>query len=143
MRFVYSLQEPPTSDESDGPEPDSDSDASSSSRRVNGSSRRARKQRMSIVTNQLLSVPRDADAGCGWHPADAHGTAKTATAKRRFFQSAARWDDRLQRVLVSQEGLAVPVAGVAELMEAGGRSGEHDGSEPEEDMDVDEEEVEA
>ena len=148
MRFVYQLQSPSTSDESDDPL-ESDSDDSSPSQRVNRSSRRIRagKQRMSIVTNQLLNVPRAGegheDFGCGWHPSEVNGTARSATAKRRFFQSAARWDDRMQRVLVSTEGLALPRVSVAEMMEMGGRNGEHDGSEPDDEMDIDEEEGES
>lgn len=151
MRFVYSLQEPPSSDESD--EPESESDDSSSSKRVNHSSRRIRagKQRMSIVTNRVLhSVPRpgengsgDHDFGCGWHPSEVNGASKTSTAKRRFFQSAARWDDRMQRVLVLNEGLAMSRVSVAEMMEMGGRGGEHDVSDQEDEMEIDEEEVES
>ena len=148
MRFVYQLQEPSTSDESD--EPDSDSDDSSSSKRLNRSSRRIRsgKQRMSIMSNQLLSIPRVDengydDFGCGWHPSELNGQSKSSTARRRFFQSAAHWDDRMQRVLVSTEGLAMPQISVAEMMEMGGRNGENDGSEPEEEMEVDEEEGES
>lgn len=148
MRFVYQLQEPSTSDESD--EPESDSDDSASSKRVNRSSRRVRsgKQRMSIITNQLLNVPRlgengHDDLGCGWHPTELNGSSKSSTAKRRFFQSAAHWDDRMQRVLVSEEGLAIPRVSVAEMMEMGGRSGEQEGSEPDDEMEIDEEEGES
>lgn len=145
MRFVYQLHEPPTSDESD--EAESESDDSSSSKRINRSSRRIRsgKQRMSIMTNQPLNAARlgehgHEDFGCGWHPGEATGMARSATAKRRFFQSAAHWDDRMQRVLVSNEGLAMPRVSVAEMMEMGGRTGDHDGSEPDDEMDIDEEE---
>ena len=149
MRFVYNLQEPPSSEESD--DPDSDSDDSSSSKRVNRSSRRARagKQRMSIVTNQVLHhVPRlgenghgDYGPGCGW-PAEAHGASRSSTAKRRFFQSAAQWDDRLQQVYVVEAGLTR--VSVAEMMElGGGRGGEQDVSDAEEEMEVDEEDAES
>ena len=144
MRFVYQLQEPATSDESD--EAESDSDDSSSSKRVNRSSRRVRagKQRMSIMTNLPLRLGENGhDDGCGWHPAETNGVTKTATAKRRFFQSAAHWDDRMQKVLVSKDGLAMPGVSVAELMEAGGRDGEHEGSEADEEMDVDDDEGES
>jgi histone deacetylase 1/2 len=140
MRFVYSLQEPPTPDSSDSE--DVSSDESSSSKRINRSSRRIRagKQRMSIQTNQLLNIGED--YGCGWHPSESNGASRPSNAKRRFFQSAARWDDRMQRVLVSSEGLAYPRANIAEVMEMGGK--DIDGaSEPEEEMDVDEEDVES
>ena len=148
-RFVYNLQEPPSSEESD--DPDSDSDDSSSSKRVNRSSRRARagKQRMSIVTNQVLHhVPRlgenghgDYGPGCGW-PAEAPGASRSSTAKRRFFQSAAQWDDRLQQVYVVEAGLTR--VSVAEMMElGGGRGGEQDVSDAEEEMEVDEEDAES
>lgn len=139
MRFVYNLQEPPTSDSEDSD--DASSDDSSSSKRMHRLSRRVRagKQRMSIQTNQLLSIGDD--PGCGWHPTESNGVPRTSTAKRRFFQSAARWDDRMQRVLVSNEGLAYPGTHVSELMEMGGR--DVDGvSDPDDEMEIDEEEVE-
>ena len=151
MRFVYSLQESTSSDESEDPESESDGDDSSTSRRVNHSSRRIRagKQRMSIMTNRVLHhVPRlaeNGDYGHGLHLSDVNGASKASasTAKRRFFQSAARWDDTMQRVLVLTEGLAMPRVSVAELMEAGGRGGEHDVSEQEDEMEIDEEEAES
>ena len=140
MRFVYNLQEPPTSDSEDSD--DASSDDSSSSRRIRRSSRRIRagKQRMSIQTNQLLSIGDD--PGCGWNPTESNGVPRTSTAKRRFFQSQARWDDRIQRVLVSAEGLAYPKTSVAEVMEIGGR--DFDGiSEPDEEMEVDDDEADS
>lgn len=147
MRVTNTLLELEGSEDSD--EADSDSDDSSGSRRVNRTSRRIRsgKQRMSIVTNQLLSVPRAEngefhDSGCGWQSSEPHAPPKTGSTRRRFFQSAARWDDRLQRVLVRFDGLAMPVS-VADVMENGGHGVDHDISEPDEEMEVDEEEGES
>lgn len=150
MRFVYNLQEANTSDDSD--ESESDSDDSLDSRRVNASSRKIRsgKQRMSIMTNQLLSVPRPEengngwyDSGCGWHISEPQAPPKSASTRRKFFQSGARWDDRLQRVLVSYDGLAMPQVSVAEMMENGGQVDEPDVSDIEEEMEVDGEEGES
>lgn len=150
MRFVYNLQDPQTSEDSD--DPDSESDESTSSRRVNRTSRRIRsgKQRMSIVNNKLYNVPRpDAngngwyDYGCGWHGPEVNGASNRAsTAKRRFFQSAAQWDDQLRRVTVVTEGLGQSRRNIAEVMEIGGHSGEQDMSEVDE-MSIDEEEGES
>jgi histone deacetylase 1/2 len=141
MRFMNSLLEMDGSEESD--EPDSDSDDSSGSKRLNRSSRRIRsgKQRMSIMDNQLYHIPsRDDqlfhDSGCGWHISDPQAPPKSASMRRIFFQSAARWDDDLKRVLVRADGLAMS-ANVADVMENSGRGIDPDGSE--EEMEVEEE----
>ncbi|TCD60058.1 Histone deacetylase 6 [Steccherinum ochraceum] len=91
-RYIYDLQDSSTSSESD---PDSDSDHSSSTQRVSRSSRRQRarngKQRMSIMTNQVIDVPE-------YLPA-------TKTSKRRFFASeGAQWDQQLKKVVVGRNG---------------------------------------
>ncbi|KAH7922563.1 histone deacetylase [Leucogyrophana mollusca] len=94
-RFVYKLQETTgASDESEDERYDSD-----------GSYPRRRK-RMSIMTNRYI----DADPGKG-------------PPRRRFFQSAARWDPTYGRVLVGKEsvlGLGMR-GGLAAMMETGGR----------------------
>lgn len=140
---MNSLLETDGTDESD--EPESDSDDSSSSRRVNRSSRKIRtgKQRMSILDNQLHHIPGHDDngfhdSGCGWHASEPQAPPKTASTRRVFFQSAARWDDRLQRVLVRGDGLAMTTS-VADVMENGGHRAEQDVSEPEEEMEIEEE----
>lgn len=146
MRLVYTLQEESTSDDED--EGASDSDDSISSRRPNRQSRRIRsgKQRMSIVTNKLINVPRldeddrgHWDYGCGHIPEPATVPAKST--RRRFFQSSARWDESLRRVMVTNEGSRAPRISVADLMERGGRD-DHDTSDVEDEMDIDEEEGE-
>ncbi len=148
MRFVYHLQDSSTSEEEED-EPESDSDDSSSSRRMTRTSRRIRsgKQRMSITTNQLFNVPRLEEGGHGYYDYGCgHGPemVPTRSTKRRFFASFARWDDRLQQVLVHNEGLAMPRLNIVDLMESGGRSREPDaGSDAEEEMEVDEEEGES
>lgn len=137
---MNSLLEAEGSEDSD--EPESDSDDSSGSRRVSRSSRRIRsgKQRMSIMDNKLHwipSQPDDAfhDSGCGWHSSEPQAPPRTASTRRTFFDSTARWDDRLKRVLVRADGLAMPVS-VADVMENGGHGIEHDGSD--EEMEVEE-----
>lgn len=104
---------------------------------------------MSIMSNQLVHVPRLEenghefyDSGCGWHLSELSAPPKISSTRRRFFQSAARWDNVMQRVLVRNDGLAMPRVSVADAMEAGGIHGDHDGSDPDEDMDVDDEEGE-
>ncbi|KAI0796411.1 histone deacetylase RPD3 [Irpex lacteus] len=126
MRFMNSLLEAEGSEDSD--EPESDSDDSSGSRRVSRSSRRIRsgKQRMSIMDNKLHWIPSQPD--------DAFHDSGSST-RRTFFDSTARWDDRLKRVLVRADGLAMPVS-VADVMENGGHGIEHDGSD--EEMEVEE-----
>lgn len=147
MRFVYNLQDATTSEDSD--EPDTDSDESSGSRRAKHPSRRGRsgRQRMSIITNQLLNIPRldenGDDSGCGSHTSEPQALPKSNPTRRMFFQSSARWDDHLRRVLVSYEGLAMPSVHVAEVRENGDHAGEPDASEGEDDMEVDEEEGES
>ena len=81
------------------------------------------------------------DYGCGHIPEPATVPAKST--KRRFFQSSARWDEALRRVTLSHDGSRQPRISVAELMERGGRGDEHDSSDPEEEMDMDEEEGES
>lgn len=101
---------------------------------------------MSIMTNQMIDVPQLEegghgywDYGCGHVPEPA--TVPSKASKRRFFQSSARWDNALHRVIVSHD-IAAKVS-IAELMENGGRAGDHDISDPEEEMDIDEEEGES
>ena len=122
MRLVYTLQDDSTSDDEDGL--GSDSDDSLSDRRGTRQSRRIRagKQRMSIMTNNMVNVPRLEegdfgywDSGCGHVPESASVPQKSS--KRRFFQSSARWDEALRRVMVSNDGARPPRVSVAELME--------------------------
>jgi len=125
-RFVYDLQEGLASDASDD-EPFSDE--SSSSRRV-GRSRtrrhvRSGKKRMSIVTSQYFDVPRLEEGSHGFFDmcgGDQRSVLpKGPSYKRRFFQSAARWDPQMERVLLETDGLAMPRPSVSDVMERGGR----------------------
>ena len=138
MRLVNDLQESSSSEDSD----DSDSDMSSASRQINKTSRQRRvrngKKRMSIITNQVF----DPDANQGYYD-PCHGWTMPETykpAKRRFFHSAARWDSQLNRVLVQNDGLAMPRVSVSGVMESGGRGRSEEGSE--EEMEAEEEEEE-
>lgn len=139
MRLVNDLQESSTSDGSDN---ESDSDTSSASRLINRSSRQHRvrngKKRMSIITNQ----PIDFEQNQGYYD-PCHGWTipeSNKPVKRRFFHSAARWDTQLQRVLVQDDGLAVPRVHVSTLMESGGRFGSDEGSDDEMELEEEEEE---
>ncbi|KIJ69737.1 hypothetical protein HYDPIDRAFT_104358 [Hydnomerulius pinastri MD-312] len=100
-RYVYKLQEAAAgSDDSDDERYDSD-----------GSSYRRSRKRMSIVTNRYL----DADAG-------------KSAPRRRFFKSAAKWDEIYGRVRLEKEPVLDPglnatrAGGLGALMEAGGRN---------------------
>ncbi|KAJ7718636.1 histone deacetylase RPD3 [Mycena metata] len=116
-RYVYTLQEPPSasalSDDSD-----SDSDLNNSDDEeleddggsMLGSTARARRKRMSILTNRWLELPRRPHA----HSPHGHGNngnvhsngdglmtalPPTKHTKRRFFASAVRWDDGGDRIV--------------------------------------------
>lgn len=111
-RYVYKLQESESlSEESD--DQDWDSDDSSSTQRF--SRLKPLRKRMSLLTGQYVDVPTYNE-----HP---HGSK---TSKRRFFQSAARWDEEIERVLVGGRGVfSIPrTMTVAALMEAGGKFAE-------------------
>ncbi|KAJ7649065.1 histone deacetylase RPD3 [Mycena polygramma] len=103
-RYVYDIQqepEIPPSDDSDDSDLWSSDDASASA----SAAARARRKRMSILTNRYVDVPAR--------------TIHAAHTKRRFFQSAARWDEGLERVTLGFSG----VAELGGLMERGGRRG--------------------
>jgi hypothetical protein len=74
---------------------------------------------MSILTNRYTDVP-------------APHVDVAPRAKRRFFQSAARWDARAERVLVGAR-----VAELNGVMERGGRAGDVDESNVDVDGDMD------
>jgi len=162
-RFVYGLQDSSASSSS---EPESDSDASDSrtSRAVNKSSRRRHvrngKKRMSIMTNQLYDIGHSHekerleegpngyhDFGYGWAMpvSSANATNARTNSRRRFFQSSAKWDDRLRRVLVEEEmtALGLGAAAVGQAMENGGRrSQEASVAGDDEEMDVEDDDEE-
>jgi histone deacetylase 1/2 len=106
-RYVYNLQQEPDSAPSDDSD---DSELWSSDDAASASAARARRKRMSILTNRYVDAPQL--------------VTRTAHAKRRFFQSAARWDEGLERVLVGPR-----LAELNGVMEKGGReAGEVDES---------------
>ncbi|KAJ7138165.1 hypothetical protein C8R44DRAFT_661231 [Mycena epipterygia] len=109
-RYVYTLQNahaaPPSDDESDDEDSSDDASAAASVRR----------KRMSILTNRYVDLP------LGTH----------ARARRRFFQSAARWDEGLERVLLGGR-----VADLGAVMERGGQEAEADRDESNVDVDGD------
>ncbi|KAJ7632329.1 histone deacetylase RPD3 [Roridomyces roridus] len=91
-RYVYNLQQEPAPSEDDETSSEDDSDDEELTR--------ARRKRMSIMTNRYVDTPAP------------HG-------KRRFFQSAARWD--LERVLIGPR-----VGELGAVMERGGNDGDWD-----------------
>ena len=146
MRLVWSLQEAPTSDEEDEPVTESDDESASERRSIQNSRRvRAGKASMSIMTNQLMNIPQLEEDGHGyWDYGLGHisepASVPLKPSKRRFFQSAAHWDEASRRVTMRDDGL--PKLSIAELMANGGRGGDHDLSDLDE-MDLDDEEGES
>ena len=94
---MYHLQESETlSDDLDEVESSRWDSSDSSSTRRNSTTRRqharahrAPKKAMSILTNQYFDVPEQ-ELGFGHY---GYGAAPGKTARRRFFQGAARWDE--------------------------------------------------
>lgn len=100
-RYLYRLQEATAgSEESDEERCDSD-----------GSSYRRSRKRMSILTNRYFNVD-----------------PSKSVPRRRFFKSAAKWDETYGRVRLEKESVfeagmnGVRTGGLAALMETGGRS---------------------
>ncbi|KAJ6579384.1 histone deacetylase RPD3 [Mycena sp. CBHHK59/15] len=101
-RYVYNLQhesDAPPSDDSEDSDLWSSDDAAASGSAAAGT----RRKRMSILTNRYVDMPAPVPHA-GPH------------SKRRFFQSAARWDGSGERVLVGPR-----VADVGAVMARGGR----------------------
>ena len=96
-RYVYKLQEATTSDQSDDERYDSDA-----------SSQRRPRKRMSIITNRY------------------HDVDSARHAPRRFFKSAARWDDTYGRVRLARDPVFehnnTKQGALNALMESGGRA---------------------
>ncbi|OCH85555.1 hypothetical protein OBBRIDRAFT_300411 [Obba rivulosa] len=100
---------------------------------------------MSIRTSQFFDVPRLEEDGHGYYDYDppCSGDAaaeRSPNARRRFFQSAARWDSREQVVTASR--IHRRAGSVAETMAAGGGSVDQLSPAEETDMGVDEEDEE-
>ncbi|KAG6917573.1 hypothetical protein DXG01_002042 [Tephrocybe rancida] len=139
MRYAYDLQESDSpSETSDDDSWDSDESLSSrrhSSRGAHRFSKSAITQsrtRMSLLTGQYFDVPVHEQ---GYNHFE-HGALPTKTAKRRFFQSAARWDETIEDVII--EKLSPFHIPIGELMENGGRPpGGEDGDEDWEEMAAD------
>ncbi|KAF8885808.1 histone deacetylase RPD3 [Infundibulicybe gibba] len=122
-RYVYNLQESDTPSEFSEEESWDSDESTSSRRRRNPRTRRAlAKKRMSLLTGQYFDVPVH-EQGFGHFD---YGAPPGKAAKRKFFQSGARWDEAFERVLVERKG-ASPVPhslGLAGLMDRGGRDHE-------------------
>lgn len=118
-RYLYNLQESDTpSDYSD----DSwDSDESALTRR-RASRRRTKhtstRKRMSLLTGQYFDIPTHERGYIHFES----GAAPGKVAKRRFFQSSARWDDVAERVTLAKPVVSPipPTINLGELMERGG-----------------------
>ena len=73
---------------------------------------------MSLLTGQYYTIPHPS------HLENANTNGKTST-RRKFFQSGARWDVEVERVLVGS-GIPIPsvrVVDVGRVMEGGGVEG--------------------
>ena len=160
-RFVYDLQEATAEVDSDEDDAESLSDDSSTGRR-HRTSRHARgrgtRKRMSILTNRYYDVPRPDEHGEEALPdlcAGTHADGARRGGRRRFFQSAARWDPVAEKVLVEWDAVRSPRVGVAAAMASpgrdwlarngygyggGGEEGEQQEEAIDEEMEVDEEE---
>jgi histone deacetylase 1/2 len=120
-RYVYNIQESDTpSEDSEEDSWDSD-DSASSHRRTTRRSAKASVSRkhMSLLTGHYFDVPTH-ENGYGHYEC---GAVPGKAAKRRFFQSGARWDETMERVLLGKHGIS-PIArsmNLGELMERGGR----------------------
>ena len=106
---------------------------------------------MSILTNRYYDVPRPDEHGeealtdlC----AGTHADGARRGGRRRFFQSAARWDPVAEKVLVEWDAVRSPRVGVAAAMASPGRDwparnghghGGEDGDQEEEGPGADEE----
>jgi histone deacetylase 1/2 len=119
-RYLYNLQESDTpSDYSDDDSWDSDESALSrrrtSGRRTKHTSTR---KRMSLLTGQYFDIPTHEHGYTHFESGAVPGKA----AKRRFFQSAARWDDVAERVTLAKLVVSPipPGMTLGELMETGG-----------------------
>ncbi|KAF8181202.1 histone deacetylase RPD3 [Mycena galopus ATCC 62051] len=119
-RYVYNIQQEPDVLSNDDSENESEL-YSSDDASASASAAARRRKRMSIMTNRYIDVPRTATA-----------PHANPNSKRRFFQSAARWDERLERVT-----LGPYVAELNGVMERGGRGGGGRGREEVDDSNVD------
>ncbi|KAG6917569.1 hypothetical protein DXG01_002038 [Tephrocybe rancida] len=137
-RYVYDLQESDTPSDTSDEEKSWDSD-SDESRPQNP------KKRMSILTGQYIETPvYDPAQAHGYEQAvaphgypygyggysygfaefDMHGAMYGQNAKRRFFQSGARWDETVEHVVAKRYGaspLPRSTGAVSRMMENGGR----------------------
>ena len=73
---------------------------------------------MSLMTGQYFDIPIHEHGYSHFE----HGAAPGKAAKRRFFQSAARWDDVAERVTLSKlvPSPIPPTMTFGEMMEGGG-----------------------
>jgi len=121
VRYIYNLQEsdtPEISDDQDSSRWDSDESTSSRRHATHRYVRKASKKRMSILAGQYFDVPTH-EHGFSHYEC---GAAPGKTGKRRFFQSAVRWDEAYERVLLGRDGVfAAPRSfGVGDAGERGG-----------------------
>ncbi|KAG5352031.1 hypothetical protein C0989_004126 [Termitomyces sp. Mn162] len=139
MRYTYDMQESDSPSETSDDDNSWDSDESLSSRRHASRARRFPKSsaassrtRMSLLTGQYFDVPVH-EAGYSHFE---HGAVPGKTAKRRFFQSSARWDETIEDVIIGKHvPFAIPIG---ELMERGGQPpGVDEGDEDWEDTTMD------
>ncbi|KAG6820925.1 hypothetical protein H0H93_009699 [Arthromyces matolae] len=120
MKYVYDLQE--SDSPSDTSDDDSwDSDESLASRRHKSRARRYQKSstasrtRMSLLTGQYFDVPVNEEGFSHFE----HGALPSKTAKRRFFQSSAKWNEHIEDAIIEKHApYNIPIG---ELMERGGR----------------------
>ncbi|EIW60308.1 histone deacetylase RPD3 [Trametes versicolor FP-101664 SS1] len=138
-RFVYNLQDRAAQPDSDS---EYDSDTSLARTRARSNPARRGKKRMSLLTGECFDVPRPPpegyDLGCGHEPWAA-GDMPAQGMKRKFFSSAARWEDALDRHLAERDraGMRNGRVNVGGLMTNGGGAERARTAELGEEMDVD------
>lgn len=73
---------------------------------------------MSLLSGQYFDIPTNEHGYSHFE----NGAVPGKAAKRRFFQSVARWDDVAERVTLSKLVVSPipPTVGIGELMERGG-----------------------
>ncbi|KAF9255973.1 histone deacetylase RPD3 [Marasmius fiardii PR-910] len=136
-RYVYHLQESDTTSSSSSSDEEEESVYDSDESNTSRGSRSGLRQRMSLLTGQYYDIPVQEE---GYEHYETIG-APGKSAKRRFFQSHATWDETYRKVLVGrrlENGVDDHARlSLTELMERGGRGLEDDEVQPfDEDWDV-------
>ncbi|KAJ7140442.1 hypothetical protein C8R46DRAFT_1361289 [Mycena filopes] len=177
-RYIYNLQQPPSSalssdsddddnsnvaDDGEEEDEEEDEELEDDGGSLLGSTKRARRKRMSILTNRWVAVPRRPNlhshnshhSHAGQQNGNGNGDGGYGSGKhtkRRFFQSGVRWDEEGERVVKGGVlglggALGVGVAELGGVMARGGRAfgmatGVRDEEEEEEEQEQEQEQEE-